>query len=205
MIAKTIDMNLDHFYGMGVDLGLQNNDMIYLATLYAQAILETGSFKSNIYMTANNMFGMRPAQKRTKLYDSVLSTANGDFASYNTLEQSLRDRIALDTYNNVARPQTWEDVRVYMEKVMQKGYTHEKTYVTAWSDCLSRIISNAEDYDFSDSQGGGQDSILDSLLPEGSGGFGLMDGINKIKASYGVIGVILLSVVGWFVYKKIKK
>ena len=55
--------------------------------VYAQAILESGNFKSKIFVESNNMFGMREAKSR-------INTAKGtqyNHAYYNTWEESVYD------------------------------------------------------------------------------------------------------------------
>lgn len=206
MTAQTIEMNLDHFYSLSMGIGFQNNDMVYMTILYAQAILETGRFTSNVYKSANNMYGMRPASRRAQNRVGVLNTANGDFAKFQTLDESLRDRVNWDQYNNITRPQRLEDARDYMRSVMDKGYTHEASYVSTWMNILGALIESG------DASLYGQDMVdMDDQdtwqLPigEGSGGLGLMEGINKIKVRYGILGLILLAGVAYFFYKRFIK
>jgi len=207
MIASTIQMNLDQFYSLAVANGFQNNDMVYMTILYAQARLETGNFTSRVYMDANNMFGMRPTTRRAQNRVGVLSTNNGEFAKFQTLNESFRDRVEWDSYNNIPRPQTLEEARGYMERVMSKGYTHESTYISTWLQILSSLIDSgvAEIYGQSpiDVEGleGGEDG---EGLFDGTGGLGLIEGINKFKVKYGIIGLFVVAVLGWFAYKRFK-
>lgn len=116
-------VNLDVFYSQWVNKGLGQN-LVYMTVLYAQAILETGHFKSRVYMEANNAYGMRPAAKRPQERSGVLDTANGKFARYGDLGQSISDRVALDKYNSVVPPQLMQDsdIERYMLTVLSKGY-----------------------------------------------------------------------------------
>lgn len=207
MIAQTIEMNVEQFWSLANGIGLDTQrDSVYIAVLLAQASVETDWFKSPNYMEANNMFGMRPAKKRPQNRVGIrVAGNNGEFAVFATLNESLRDRIAWDSYNNISRPQTWDDVTTYMAIVMQKGYTHESTYIQAWKDRLGRYVeafdNGAVNVDF---VGGADDA--DGLFDNGgSGGLGLIDGYNKFKLKYGLIGVVILAVGGYFAYKYFKK
>ena len=56
--------------------------------LRAVAMHETGKYSSTLFKQANNAFGMRPNQFRTKWYDGVTS---GNYARYSDFNASIND------------------------------------------------------------------------------------------------------------------
>lgn len=115
-------------------------DSIYLRALYAQAVHETGRFTSSIYKNANNMFGMRPAQTRTKFYDSVFNTGSGEYASYSNLALSLADRIDLDKWNKISLPDHDTRVNQFYTDVWNKGYATDPNYVSKATAVFNQIF-----------------------------------------------------------------
>lgn len=197
-------MTVEQWWSLGMGLGLNmQTDSVYLAVLLGQADLETGGFRSRVYMEANNMFGMRPAERRPQNRVGIMDTANGKFAIFQTLNESLRDRIAWDSYNNIERPMTWDDASVYMAKVMKKGYTHETNYISVWKERVAKYVG-AYDLDSPDMMTVEDMDDDGSGLFNGTGGLGLVDGINKVKMRYGILGIIVLAVLGYWLYRRFK-
>lgn len=100
----------------------------YPEIVKAQALIETGNFKSAVYLYNNNVFGMKFARQR-------LTTANGDnlkHASYNTVEESLIDRLLYESK--------------YMSELSKEGYYSflDKLYAEGdnYSVKLKQIIKN---------------------------------------------------------------
>lgn len=55
--------------------------------VYAQAILESGNFQSDVFRTNNNMFGMKQPSKRVTLSKGVI----GNYASYDSWKDCVLD------------------------------------------------------------------------------------------------------------------
>lgn len=205
-----------------------NHDHYYYRALYAQAWLETGGFTSNIWLTTNNMFGMRPAQKRQKFYSGIYVSSNGKFASYDDVEDSIYDRLDLDTNfgNGGADLTSKATLTPYMNDVFEDGYTHESHYVSAWRSTYDQLFgnvplgssdvlqvgvnSNGEEYN---GNGGGNVNGSDESGNGGGlnplGGADLDTGLSisdRIKALFKALPLVLLAVgVGYFLVKKYKK
>lgn len=175
---------------------------IYTAVLYAQAIHETGRFTSNIYLNANNAFGMRPAQKREQNRVSVLETANGSFAVYADTKASFIDRVHLDEYNNTPKPRNLNDIEGYMDMVLFKNYVpanQRASYKTAWVALTNEVLMNNKSLlDMSNTT----DAELGEIFENNNLSSGPMTiaGINP-KIIVFIIGAVL----AFFGVKKIKK
>lgn len=131
-------MTFDTFLGLLNQTPAQGN-RIYAQVLYAQAKLETGNFTSNLFKSANNLFGMKPSQSRTRYYDSSVTVGSETFASYASPTYSVVDRADLDAYNGVLVPVDVEHIRGYMTAVLSKGYATDPNYITKWVDVLKNI------------------------------------------------------------------
>lgn len=115
----------DGFFNQTPSAGNQAYSMV----LFAQALHETGNFESNLYINHNNLFGMRPSERREKLYDNIYSSAQGEYASYPDRIRSVMDRIDLDQFNNTVPPRSYDDMTRYLEVVQSKGYATDPEYV----------------------------------------------------------------------------
>lgn len=176
---------------------------IYTAVLFAQAIHETGRFTSNIFLNANNAFGMRPALKREQNIVSILDTANGQFAVYADTKSSFIDRVHLDEYNNTPKPRYLQDIEPYIDMVLGKNYVpvnQRSSYKTAWIALTNEVLMNNKSLldmgNTTDSELGEilNSSNLDSDTPM------TFAGINP-KIIVFIIGAVL----AFFGVKKIKK
>jgi hypothetical protein len=83
--------------------------------LRAVAMHETGKYTSSLFKNANNAFGMRPNQKRTKWYNAVTS---GNYASYETYDDSISDVVEWMKIYAGGVPKTVDGV----DLMKQKGY-----------------------------------------------------------------------------------
>lgn len=116
-------------------------DSYYMRALYGQSALETGNFSSNIYLNHNNLFGMRPSQKRERFYQDIYnSPKNGKFAKYDSLAYSLLDRINLDEYNDIYKPQNDTEIEVYYLDVQKHGFAGKNNIVYA-PRCQERYVT----------------------------------------------------------------
>jgi len=109
---------------------LEELEFKYPHIVMAQAILETGNFKSPVFQENHNLFGMKEATSRLNL---AKGTENGH-ASYNNWEDSVMDyALWCSTYANKANS---EDE--YFQILNSLGYAEDKTYEMK----LKEIISN---------------------------------------------------------------
>lgn len=179
-------MTFDTFLGKFNQTSHSGN-MPYACALYAQAVLETNNFKSNIFMNHRNAFGMRPSVRREKFYDSVYDSSNGQFASYPDVIRSIQDRLDLDSYNGILPPKQFDQVRRYFDLVQSKNYAPGD------SEYVNKIMNIIEQ--LGDGQYGDTPSVDDDGYEEDQP---LFD--NKKKIGFAVILVI----VAYFVLKKYK-
>jgi len=86
--------------------------------LAAQALHESGNFKSELYLRSFNAFGMRPALRRKK-------TQKGDtynnYATYVNLAQSINDRKLWDEMNKNPKNST-ETVAMWVQNLKNQAY-----------------------------------------------------------------------------------
>lgn len=201
-------MNLDVFMELtsraGMDIG---DDASIIVALYIQASIETGNFKSRLYSEDNNMFGMRPAIKRERFYDSIVNRGNGDFCKYADLSYSLRDRLNWDEYNKIAPPISGylPDQLAYLDKCFEKGYLgltpnpkEVSDYRQAFIDRYNRLVTDGGD--------------IDTMMGDGlhtSGGSAGNDGLFNLDGIFNwklfSIPIIFVALLGFFLYKKFKK
>lgn len=92
----------------------------YPKVVLAQAKLETGNYKSNVFITKKNLFGMKLARSRP-------TTGQGDgkgYAHYKTWKESVIDYALLQTsyYRNCRTEQE------YMEQ-LQRTYCENSMYI----------------------------------------------------------------------------
>ena len=108
--------------------GYNNNNT---TLLWKQAVLETGAFTSIMSNSDNNQFGMhvpytRPTTTASYRYNS---SENSNVAIYNTIFDSVLDRMLWDDYNGID-PKESE----YMNVVIDRDYNENPdTYDDLWS------------------------------------------------------------------------
>jgi len=91
----------------------------------AQSKLETAGYTSNLAKNFNNLFGMRPAQKRKVHYQGIENTVNGEFAAYSSAYNSITDYLALVKSNNM--PKDFANTDEFVIWLKSKGYFTETT------------------------------------------------------------------------------
>ncbi len=91
------------------------HDFKYPDIILAQAILETGHFKSAVFKENNNIFGMKQPKKRYTL----CSGTNLNHGYFENWKQSIEDRFIYDTLylKDMSRVQ----YKKYLDKVYAKG------------------------------------------------------------------------------------
>jgi len=97
--------------------------------VYAQAVLETGNFTSNVFIDNNNLFGMRMSSNRptTALY------ANNNYAVYKSWQESVLDYALYQAYYFDAI-QTEED---YYKAL--KNYAEDSLYIKKISNIAKQF------------------------------------------------------------------
>lgn len=101
----------------------------YERALYIQFAHETGFGGSLLFLDYNNLFGMKPSEKRHKFYADKVQLATGTFAVYSHPKKSLADRIDLDNYNQVSPPEELADILRYYTEIQEKGYAEDPRYI----------------------------------------------------------------------------
>lgn len=99
------------------DMGLEFPHIVY-----AQAVLETGNFTSDIFRYNHNMFGMKRAYKRPS---TCIATARGHGA-YTDWENSLVDYALRQSYYRASKMRTDRD---YYNHLESSGYAESPTYI----------------------------------------------------------------------------
>jgi hypothetical protein len=84
--------------------------------MYRQAMHETGNLKSNIFTQNNNLYGMRPAIARP----TTNAGAQGGYAYYNTLEDSIDDLLLW--FKSIGEPVPTSSVFDYATWLREHGY-----------------------------------------------------------------------------------
>jgi len=164
-----------------------NKNVVYYQMLYTQAVLESGYFKSNIFMNTSNMFGMKAPNSR-RLYCKSVNYSDGDFAAYNSIGTGIADRIGWDTQkSDFILPQTVSDSQAYFDYVAKHGYATDPNYSIKLVELYHTLINKNYFFDTVWSDDGGSDNIL--VSPPKS--FNFM--------------YILFPILSWFLYKKFKK
>lgn len=133
----------DDFNGLFGSLPDGHNNPIYNDVLFAQMLLEssnpaTANGMSELYTEHNNLFGMKPSQKREKLWSDKVQYGSETFATYVDASgsQSLLDRVDLDIWNKTSPPQTVSEILAYMSTVLAKGYATDPNYLKKWRSVL---------------------------------------------------------------------
>lgn len=119
--------------------GLQSRPSVaYAQALYAQAAHETGNFKSNICVNGLNLFGMKQARKRPKLWIGEIS----GHAKYSSELDSLIDRMNWDAWHRI----NFQNFHDWIRQVQNKGYAENPLYV--------KLVTKHYDQLFNTSNGG---------------------------------------------------
>lgn len=101
-------------------------NIVNAQTVYRQAVLETGYFTSDLFLTGNNLFGMKLARVRQ-------TTASGEYkghASYVNWYDSVRDyRMFQDWY--ASKGYDLNNYHTFLEAI---GYATDKKYIEIITD-----------------------------------------------------------------------
>ncbi len=109
-----------------------SNEIKFPEIVFAQAVLETGHFNSELFLTANNLFGMKVPKKRKTL--SVGKEKRG-FAVFEDWTVSVKDYLLWQEY--VLKNKKIENSSEYL-KLLDRTYAKNKLY----SKSLLKIMNN---------------------------------------------------------------
>ena len=104
----------------------------------AQAILETGWFKSPTCINNNNLFGMKQVYTRSTTSDTVL---NG-YSHYRNWRQSVIDYYILQSTRESIIPTTREQYYHYLDKVYSEV---GRSYSSQLKDLIQRLDLDNDD------------------------------------------------------------
>lgn len=99
----------------------------YPEVVYAQAVIESGNFTSQIYLENNNLFGLRCA----KLRPTTCKNENAGFAVYDDWRASVLDYALLQATINLRTKDQ------YMQYLAQT-YAQDSTYIQK----INKIVNN---------------------------------------------------------------
>lgn len=102
--------------------------------VFAQAVLETGHFKSQLFKDANNLFGMKVPKKRETL---AIGKKKGGYAVFENWESSVSDYHLWQGY--MLRNRTIKTQKEYLS-LLDRVYSSNGKYVVS----LKKIISRSQ-------------------------------------------------------------
>lgn len=104
----------DSVYTYILELNIQHPDIVF-----RQARIESGNFKSRVFLENNNMFGMKIPSKRP----NMVSGSNRGYAVYNSWQESVIDYALYQAYSG--KNLTKED---YV-KMLNNSYAEDVNYL----------------------------------------------------------------------------
>lgn len=115
----------------------------------AQATHESGNFKSNVFKTDNNLFGMKMPSKRSKQFierpSKIVMRTEGatPYAHYSSIQNSVKDLIlGWHAYNRT----NWDKIKTpadYATYLKAKGY-----YGDTYSNYLTALVNHLKKLDW---------------------------------------------------------
>jgi len=115
----------------------------------AQATHESGNFKSNVFLTDNNLFGMKMPNKRSKQFieraSKIIMRSEGTapYAHYSSIQNSVKDLIlGWHLYNKT----NWDKIKSpadYATYLKSKGY-----YGDTYSNYLTALVNQIKNLDW---------------------------------------------------------
>lgn len=120
---------------------LRKGQLKKYCVLMAQSAHETNNWKSNVFLSTNNAFGMGvPVQRSSNRIGQFWSPSENMFFSvYRTVYDSCIDRLNWD----IARLIKWKDPDDYMTRVLMKQYATDPDYKTLWTNHL-KVLSTSK-------------------------------------------------------------
>jgi uncharacterized FlgJ-related protein len=99
----------EEVYNYLKQMNVQHPDIVY-----AQAVLESGHFKSQLFIEHNNMFGMTVAKQRPT---TAFKISNSVYAGYESWQHSIMDYAywQLRYAHNLTKEQYFEKLKIYAQ------------------------------------------------------------------------------------------
>lgn len=104
---------------------------ISTSVIYAQAVHETGDFKSKIFRENNNLFGMRQAKVR-KNYATGTKSGHATFKTHN---DSIRDYFERQKNFRISAVNDEE----FILSTVNSNYAEDKNYLSKWTNLIKTI------------------------------------------------------------------
>jgi len=100
--------------------------------IVAQSKVESGNYSSDLFLRANNAFGMKNASRREQLGEKETGT---DYRKYSSLSESIQDFIL---YLNAVKFPTVFDVNSYVRELKKRGYfeSSQSDYIKAMNSWM---------------------------------------------------------------------
>lgn len=126
----TEKLSYECVYEQIVEMGIKFPDVVF-----AQAVLESGNFTSNLFKNHNNLFGM----KLPKIRETVaIGRVKNGYAKYNSWSESIYDYFLWQNYMLSKKDiSTKKDYLVFINKI----YAENKSYVRI----LNRVMKEHKD------------------------------------------------------------
>ena len=119
---EKVDLTKESVYSAIKSFGIDHPDIVY-----AQALLETGGFKSRVCKDNNNLFGMKVPRKRP-----TTAMNNSGYAKYTHWSESIKDYKLYQDY--ITRKKKFS--RSQYLSILSKRYSETPDYVSR----LKRVI-----------------------------------------------------------------
>jgi hypothetical protein len=111
-------------------------DRISNKAIYSQFALETGEFKSRLFIEFNNPSGMKLAKIRDRVQDGEYY----EFATYRTVWRGISDYFKRQKYFRISRNTDSQ----YMIDTVNSGYGEEVDYLIRWENVYIRLFGSVQ-------------------------------------------------------------
>lgn len=130
-IPDTIDVEINIPFTDSVKQFIEFMNLDYPDIVYAQSILESGHFRSDLFINNGNIFGMKEAMVRNSV---ALGTKNG-YAYYKNWQHSIIDYALYQAtyYHTSTRKLTRQE---YLEK-LARSYAKDPDYIKKLNNIIS--------------------------------------------------------------------
>lgn len=111
------DINYKNLYSKILEYNIKFPDVVF-----AQAVLETGHFRSKLFQNSNNLFGMKLPRKRETV---AVGKTQGGYAKFDNWESSVYD---YSLWQNYIFSKNGEISKTDYLKILDKIYSESKGY-----------------------------------------------------------------------------
>lgn len=105
--------------------------------VYAQALLESAKFTSNVFKENNNPFGL----KQPKVRKTTATGSNRGHATFNSVSEAITDYFLRQTNFRV----TYQNDEQYINDTFNSKYAEDQKYKTKWLTLLVQVEQKAFD------------------------------------------------------------